>query len=634
MSNFKLNLPTDVPWKRKCVSQDMIDTTPCDQKLPYRWRSSIAVFEYEPDEENQTYEGMIITYLKVSCTITGYQEDPAGIGLKPKGIRSFWKDQPGIENYLEALQKYYACYGAILEVVVAPEDRDIPIGQYPYFLDFEPKKRELYELVTDTGETMSRSLNNIEIGKSNTSVTSHEVADLDKGWSLAGQLKITNPDKSGFEIGGSGSRQGEWGSRDMTREEASNLKNTDASQEMRETQSHTTQLSQMYHMLDSYHLGTNRALFFIMPRPHTIESERTFVNGPRNIEGIQEFMLVTLRPKEVKDLCVQAYLETGHIGKISRWVNEEVPGTRTNATWTEAFSAKPKGDDDETPNVDDKDRVWNVADFYPGYKIIDAWISGMKADIRYNYSKPNLVDVWPHISELNADFIRVSGKVHSGFKNHVAGSDRWEEINLPFTVDITLAKMETVEKSTDTLFITGRGLCCCAHSPFLREGIVYERTLDQSVFERYKEMAFDGKVPARMANIMGSEIRSALIRSRNDYENRYHGLSLSLVQTDFMSRSLRSLVPGDHIQVRELGNLDERIKEKILNFGEDIPVSSILDMPFQMQRDVFDLSSEEVLELRNSVSGINYKGYDPRTVWLTKKQRERYLNRNKGHSSS
>ncbi len=42
MSNFKLNLPTDVPWKRKCVSQDMIDTTPCDQKLPYRWRSSIA----------------------------------------------------------------------------------------------------------------------------------------------------------------------------------------------------------------------------------------------------------------------------------------------------------------------------------------------------------------------------------------------------------------------------------------------------------------------------------------------------------------------------------------------------------------------------------------------------------------
>jgi hypothetical protein len=68
--------------------------------------------------------------------------------------------------------------------------------------------------------------------------------------------------------------------------------------EQRETYSHTTQLTQMYHQLDSYHLGTNRAMFFMLPRPHVVQSELTFVNGPRLLEGIQEVFLIVMRPKD------------------------------------------------------------------------------------------------------------------------------------------------------------------------------------------------------------------------------------------------------------------------------------------------------------------------------------------------
>ena len=32
-----------------------------------------------------------------------------------------------------------------------------------------------------------------------------------------------------------------------------------------------TRLMQMYHQLDSYHLGTNRAIFFMLPRPHIVQ---------------------------------------------------------------------------------------------------------------------------------------------------------------------------------------------------------------------------------------------------------------------------------------------------------------------------------------------------------------------------
>ena len=157
MSNFKLSLPTDIPWVRKCVSTDMLERNLCADKAPPRWRSSIAVFEYEPEAENQTYDGMVITYLKVSCTITGYQEHAKEIGLDRKGVRSYWEHSPAIENYLNVLEAYYPCYGAVLEVAVGPEnEKETALDDYPYFLDFEPKKRELYELVTDTGETMSR----------------------------------------------------------------------------------------------------------------------------------------------------------------------------------------------------------------------------------------------------------------------------------------------------------------------------------------------------------------------------------------------------------------------------------------------------------------------------------------------
>ena len=166
MSNFKLNLPTDIPWKRKCVSEDMLDIRLGDAKAPYRWRSSIAIFEYEPEDDSQNYDGMVISYLKVVCTITGYQVDPEEIGVGRAGMRSYWNHQPGIVDYLDKLAAYYACYGAVLEVTVGPESDNATLGDFPFFMDFEPKKRELYQMASDTQERQSRSIESLNLTKS------------------------------------------------------------------------------------------------------------------------------------------------------------------------------------------------------------------------------------------------------------------------------------------------------------------------------------------------------------------------------------------------------------------------------------------------------------------------------------
>ena len=69
----------------------------------------------------------------------------------------------------------------------------------------------------------------------------------------------------------SGQLQQHVGNNDINQRASENIRTTDAARENRRTLSHTTQLSQMYHQLNSYHLGSNRAAFFMLPRPHVVQ---------------------------------------------------------------------------------------------------------------------------------------------------------------------------------------------------------------------------------------------------------------------------------------------------------------------------------------------------------------------------
>lgn len=51
MSIFKLNLPTGIRWKRICVTEDMIDPEVCDERLPAKRHSSMAVYKFNPEDE-------------------------------------------------------------------------------------------------------------------------------------------------------------------------------------------------------------------------------------------------------------------------------------------------------------------------------------------------------------------------------------------------------------------------------------------------------------------------------------------------------------------------------------------------------------------------------------------------------
>ncbi len=629
MSTFNLRLPLDIPWSRRCVSDDMIDRRTGDSEAPYRWRSSLAIFDYEPPEEYQNYPGAIISYLKVVCSITGYQENPTEISLKRRGLLSSWRGSAGITDYLNTLEQYYACFGAVLEVSVVPRTSRAPLRQYPYFMDFEPKKRELYQMASETSERQSRSIESLNVTKSAGTTQSLETYDIDMGgggFSAEGSYAGTG---GGFSYT---APNGQWGTKRLNADETMSSRSTDAGQEKRETFSFTTQLSQLYHQLDSYHLGTNRALFFMLPRPNTLETEHTFINGLRNIEGIQEFFLVVARPSDTEEFCIEAYLETGHIGKVPRTETREIPGSEIHASWSDSYQAKPMGDDNETTVYDQTDRYWRVQDVYPGqgYTIKDAVLSSPGYRLRYNYDKPNLVDVHPHISDRQGHFVKVSGKVHSGFANHAVGADRWEEITYPFTVDITLVKTERVQLSNDTLFMTARSLVCCGNDRLkdaarAADGVVYERKLPNlSVIER---------PGVRGAQSLHNAVQEGIRRSTVDPEHRL-SRPVSLSQTDFAAAAFVHYVPeAQHTSVKSVSELPATVQRRFRQLQSSVAVADLLEMPLTGLQEVLDLDDQQALELRSALMGANHTPRSAREVWLSPTQEERLFG-SEGEQSS
>jgi hypothetical protein len=297
-----LNLPIDIPWERVCVSTEMLDPDIGGAGLtPPLWQTSMALFRYVPPDEYQIYPDRRIVYYKLTCTITGYtpqaQEilgavDPGHLGLT---------NVPGVT---ELLNSFLPCNGAIVQLTVVPKEKGRKPGDYPYFMEMQPRQRLLYEQASDTRERTSRNLGGLQVRKDAATSNSLEVMDVDAGGSANFQA---------FGVGGGGSQSGQWGTKTLGKIDSGQTTTADASREARETLSFTTQLTQMYTTLQSYQLGTNRVFFFLTPRPHVLEVPSGFIQGPRHIDGIQDFFLVVNQAKGDKLPCLEIRLDTSHL---------------------------------------------------------------------------------------------------------------------------------------------------------------------------------------------------------------------------------------------------------------------------------------------------------------------------------
>ncbi len=456
--SFALNVPTDIPWRRICVSQDMLDPLACDKRLPARWRSSIAVYRYDPADEYQPYEDLRVAYLKVAVTITPWAPE-IGVDLASKYVPP---------QLVDSLQEAFPCYGALLHVTVAPEASGEVRGfnNYPYIADCEPKKRELYEMVTDTGEVLSGSSSTLAVGKGGVSTNTTENYNIDTGWNFGMQGSYAGTG-GGVSVGESG----QWGSVNRAGMENTNIRTSETSSERRELQSHVTQLSQMYNLFQAFHIGTNRAVFFLEPRPHIRQSEATFINGPRALEGLQEiFITVVYHPE--RDFCVGTVLETAHLTKEPVYAYDEDSYLFTDFRLT----ATAENRDD---NWDKNDFTSQPVTLTRDYMAPAGWeIVGYETEViraQRVSSGPTVTFTPSQLSVSGAvtwRFWEGSWSVFGGYEDH------YENGILDVNVTVKLRKKEG--RLTDyirKLFLSARQLCCCAESVPIKPSIVFETEL-------------------------------------------------------------------------------------------------------------------------------------------------------------
>jgi len=322
------DLSISIPWKVIAASPDMMDVNYNNRRFPPAWHSSLAISVYEPevDELPSNLCDQKIAFVKVTCSLTGFQPVKGISGDVNLG------DEP-LEELERLTTEYLGCYGALLNVAFFPPPPIIPLGggvpnlaNYPHILDFSPKSRELVRSMTESGDTLTGSTRNIRIDQSHTTTQKNETT-----LSAEATVEAGGGDSGGLKPKLTGRVSHTWGT---TTEDTRGL-SVETGGILEQRKSYSTDLDQLYSLLTGYHSGTNRATFIMLARPGTQQAtnRRTFALGLRMLEGVQDFIFIVSRPVDQDSLCIEASLNTGHYPEEVELTGEEQPKETKQFLW-------------------------------------------------------------------------------------------------------------------------------------------------------------------------------------------------------------------------------------------------------------------------------------------------------------
>lgn len=593
-----LTLPQEPTWKLLAVSPDMMDTSFCNKRFPFRWRSSLAVSAFEPQVENvptDLCEGRI-TFLKITATITGYQpsreETEAGYATFPN---------VPTEELSRIIDQYFGCYGALLSVAVFPNPRgrtDLP--DFPHIIDVEPKTRDLIQAATESGEILTTSKSNVKTNKSLTHTESTET-----GYELSASGGV----KDKFNVAGKVNHKN-------TEQEQENWSvATDASRERQEKEGSSTQISQLYNLLSSYHIATNRAQFLMLARPHVLQptDHRTFVDGLRQIEGVQEFVVIIGRPADMPGLCVEVMLETGH---FPEGLTPELPKEEYEES-EETFKVTAFADDGFTSgdctNINQTHTVLNgwIVDTrpergpdpgHPGMKEIANNSNGQANSSLENYNYQRISD---------ADVL-VSGRI--------CGESLWRD-EARFNRDYVVFTRSVNPKPNtggakvpmDKLLITSRGLCVCFKSgdpcPEVQQvgitgrpgDIVAEHPVAISPRLLTRSATSESRLPAMKELLF--RIQKAMVTSWRLPRRHSFDEALGFLETEYFKDQIKKVLPRDRLEA-EIGNIPDVPRAVVDSLGKKARVADVLDLDLAELSRRTGLSQNEAVRARNTLLGI------------------------------
>lgn len=595
-----------ISWKLIDATESMIDQGFCDDKAPLPWRSSIALYAFEPHQEEleESLCGDRLTYLKVTVSITGYQPDLLDVD-EMLDVLGDIAELAGTE--------YLGCYGALVNVsVFPPASSEDNLSLYPRIVDFEPKQRELMETRTDTGEVLMGSSTNVRVDKSASQAFGRETGASHTG-------KYTSPESTSGKWEASHTFSGKWTN---STEESYNI-NVDGTQDRRERFSHETTISQLYNVLTGYHAGTNRATFLMLARPHVLQptDRRTFVRGLRQIEGMQDFFFVVRRPQSINQMRVEVRLDTGHFperpvvsipepqyeyDRVNLQVRVPVQGSGAVEGRTQLVNEIRRGFEidgwefDPTRNRGTWDDERTGEDVRGAVRLLNWSVSGgmHRSDIKtYDFFV------------TSPDTFNLTARIERGLN---AGDDTWT-LNFRIYRRRLIDSSRTPYVTTDSMVITRRKLCtaiefnegCALRIPpqtmnsGLLDWIVAEPMI--RIPEAAVNAALRGESGAALSHTLAA-IRAGLTSSGAN-PLQYPTGSIQFNHSDYAFRRLTLVLSKDraNLPLIEFSDIPKAILEKL---GNKSTVGSFVSLDIASLTRRYGLSLDEVVATRKIVLNV------------------------------
>ncbi|WP_142307976.1 hypothetical protein [Bacillus thuringiensis] len=458
-----------------------------------------------------------------------------------------------------------------MDVSVGPKKSSY---SYPYIADVEPKKREVYETVSESKEILSRNQNQLNVRKGMSTTHTEEVVD-----SYGGSVGT-----SVYGVGGSFSAS--HSSTTVNGTNTENITTTDSAREARETNSHTTQLSQMYQQFTAYHVGTNRAVFFMLPRPHIKQADLSPVNGPRYLEGIQEVFLVVHHEKD-KDICVEANLETAH-------TDSTLPPPEPQPVDPQPLELILVGNHQHgtQPFRAQDNQVIDRSKGQGGWDLVEPAMEGTGDSY--------------HVTLLNDQELIIAGTTGNGKRVFDPETRTW--FMEPASLDVKI-KIYLKEKSSSMLWIEGRGCCTCSPRfiPIYPHYVAYEAPL------KFKKLPSEGASQIEQvaaANQMREAIGRQMLASIGS-ENRYPKGLVSFEESNIAiwNKLWREEgLPKDN-PITKISEIPKRLQKMIGSMAPDLTRYNLLSLSLTKIKDTFNLNMEEAVALRRGLMGAKME-YD------------------------
>lgn len=518
------------------------------------------------------------------------------------------------------------------------KDESLSLDDYPHIIDFEPKRRDLYQAATETGEVLSGSKSALSTNKALTHTESSESSVT------FGASASFVPEQLTGGLGGEASVSTTQTNTETDQDQWS--VQTDASRERRETQGATTQLSQMYNLITGYHAGTNRASFLSLARPHVLQPTdyRTFVQGIRAIEGMQEYFLIVSRPKGIEGLCIEASLETGHYPEDT--VIEDPPEeydetyldfkTKLYEAKGEVLKTWPKKDQDAQCVIIEES--WTM----PAGYIVDQRperkrLATESPELGWDNGHPGVSFLGSNAGLGNPTLnygvtdgsLTVSGEL--------CGGQAIEAVIDALSIDGPTSKFEGIfrvflrselpntshqEPKADIgrLLITNRSLCTCFKSgkcievvpvppsktPPERDPISIESIVDEPMIRMNKSLmtknaSRQNKMP--LAKEFISKVQAALANSSNSASRRSYKDDVGLLDSDYFKDQIKNILPKTYLErpLCEVKGISSKVIEAL---GERSTINSILSMNLTKFAKKAGLTASEASKIRRDLLGM------------------------------